>query len=167
MRGLFFPLKISFRWCLAVIVGCLYMHPAFANYLVREHLVTDLRSGVEWMRCSVGQTYELDTGECAGEIVKLTHEETEQAIKIANEELGGRWRLPTKDELRLLVCTDCPPPMIDKIVFPRTAAEPYWTGQQNWISPKNFWSVNFMTGHSYARFFPTQKLAVRLVRDRR
>ena len=36
----------------------------------------------------------------------------------------------------------------------------------NWISPKNFWSVNFMTGDTYGRFFPQQKLLVMIVRDR-
>ena len=27
------------------------------QFLVRDHLVIDLRSGVEWMRCSVGQQW--------------------------------------------------------------------------------------------------------------
>ena len=55
---------------------------------------------------------------------------------------------------------------IDQSVFPDTVAEPYWTGEKNWISPKNIWTVNFMTGHSHGRFFDYQKLAVRLVQDR-
>lgn len=135
-----------------------------SHFLVQDHIVLDLRSGVEWLRCSVGQVY--NEGRCEGEIVKLQHEEIEQAIKLANKELGGRWRLPTKAELELLICAECQPPRIEKGIFPQTASEPYWTGQKNWISPKNYWSVNFMTGHSYARFFPEQRLAVRLVRDR-
>jgi len=136
-----------------------------SSYLVRDHLVVDLRNGLEWMRCSVGQIYE--EGICTGEAVKLSHAEIAQAIKIANTELGGFWRLPSKAELKLLVCESCSPPKIEKTIFPQTMSEPYWTGDQNWISPKNYWSVNFMTGHSYARFFPEQQLAVRLVRERR
>ena len=39
--------------------------------------------------------------------------------------------------------------------------------QVNTLAPRHVWSVNFFTGHSYARFFPNQQLAVRRVRDRR
>ena len=99
-------------------------------------------------------------------MLRLTQYEVAEAIQIANRELGGIWRLPTRKELEFLVCKSCPAPKIDKFVFPGTVSEPYWTGQRNWISPKNFWSVNFMTGHSYGRFFPYQRLAVRLVRTR-
>ena len=134
------------------------------TYIVRDDRVIDLRSGVEWLRCSVGQLYQ--DGACAGDVLRLSQEEAAEAVRLANKELGGIWRLPTLEELEYLVCTTCAAPKIDEIVFPGTVAEPYWTGQKNWISPKNLWSVNFMTGHSYGRFFPYQRLAVRLVRDR-
>ena len=134
------------------------------TYIVRDDRVIDLRSGVEWLRCSVGQLYQ--DGACAGDVLRLSQEEAAEAVRLANKELGGIWRLPTREELEYLVCTTCAAPKIDEIVFPGTVAEPYWTGQKNWISPKNLWSVNFMTGHSYGRFFPYQRLAVRLVRDR-
>jgi len=44
--------------------------------------------------------------------------------------------------------------------------EPYWTGEVNGFAARHFWSVNFMTGYTYGRFFPQQELAVRLLRDR-
>ena len=134
------------------------------TYVVRGDRVIDLRSGVEWLRCSVGQLYQ--DGTCVGEVLRLSQDEAAEAVRIANDELGGIWRLPTREELEYLVCTSCEAPKIDDTVFPGTVSEPYWTGQKNWISPKNLWSVNFMTGHSYGRFFPYQRLAVRLVRDR-
>ena len=133
-------------------------------YVIKDDKVIDLRSGVEWLRCSLGQQF--DEGDCTGEVLRLTQDEVAEAIRIANRELGGLWRLPTREELEFLVCKSCPAPKIDKSVFPGTVSEPYWTGQRNWISPKNLWSVNFMTGHSYGRFFPYQRLAVRLVRTR-
>ncbi len=42
-----------------------------SHYLVREHIVLDLRSGVEWLRCSVGQVY--NRGMCEGEILQLAY----------------------------------------------------------------------------------------------
>ncbi len=135
-----------------------------SNYVVKGFTVIDLRNGISWMRCSLGQSY--SNNQCNGDAVRLNHQQIKEAIKIANLELGGIWRLPSKRELELLVCANCDPPKIDKKSFPSTSKEPYWTGQKNWISPKNFWSINFMTGYSYGRFFPDKELAVRLVKDR-
>ena len=55
--------------------------------------------------------------------------------------------------------------MIDAERFPNTMAEPYWTGERNFMSPRNYWTVSFMTGDRYGRFFPYQRMMVRLVRD--
>ena len=149
---------------LAASVPVLAQTPADEAYMIKDDRVIDLRSGVEWLRCTVGQQF--NDGACTGEVLRLTQDEAAEAIRVANRELGGIWRLPTREELEFLVCKSCPAPKINKSVFPGTLSEPYWTGQRNWISPKNFWSVNFMTGHSYGRFFPYQQLAVRLVRTR-
>jgi len=45
-------------------------------------------------------------------------------------------------------------------------SEPYWTGEVNSFASRQTWSVKFMTGHTYGRFFPAQRILVRLVRDR-
>jgi hypothetical protein len=134
------------------------------QFLVRDHLVIDLRSGVEWLRCSVGQQW--NGSSCKGNIIRLSHDEVARAIVIANDQLGGNWRLPNREELEGLVCTTCETIKIDRDNFPHTAPEPYWTGEVNRFATRHFWSVNFMTGFTYGRFFPQQKLAVRLVRDR-
>lgn len=134
------------------------------QFLVRDHLVIDLRSGVEWLRCSVGQQW--NGKSCEGEIIRLNHDDVARAIVIANDQLGGNWRLPNREELEGLVCATCASIKIDSDNFPQTEPEPYWTGEVNSFATRHFWSVNFMTGFTYGRFFPQQKLAVRLVRDR-
>ena len=149
---------------LGAAIPVLAQTPVDEAYVIKDDRVIDLRSGVEWLRCTVGQKFK--EGACTGEVLRLTQDEAAEAIQVANRELGGIWRLPTRQELEFLVCESCPAPKINKSAFPGTVSEPYWTGQRNWISPKNIWSVNFMTGHSYGRFFPYQRLAVRLVRTR-
>ena len=134
------------------------------QFLARGHLIIDLRSSVEWMRCSVGQRW--NGKSCDGEIIRLNHHDVAKAIVIANEQLGGSWRLPSREELEGLVCATCETVKIDSESFPQTMPEPYWTGEVNGFATRHFWSVNFMTGHTYGRFFPQQELAVRLVRDR-
>lgn len=133
------------------------------KFMVRNHLVVDLQNGVEWMRCSVGQFWN-GLG-CEGKAIQLTQDEVAKAIVIANEQLGLGWRLPSRLELEGLVCRDCAPVKIELDSFPDTLAEPYWTGEVNGYAPRHIWTVNFMTGHTYGRFFPTQAVLVRLVRD--
>ena len=134
------------------------------QFYKKDHLVIDLHTGTEWMRCSVGQRWNGQT--CDGNIMDLNHEQIEDAIKIADEQLGPGWRLPTRAELESLVCKSCKPPKINEEVFPNTSPVPYWTGEQNKYAKKHYWSVNFFTGNTYGRFFPYQNLAVRLVRDK-
>ena len=156
----------NFRYFLAIMcIFCASSTCRASDYISRDHIVIDLRFGIEWLRCTVGQVW--DGSACIGEPVKLNQEEIAIAILQANDQLGGSWRLPTLEELEGLVCEECDRPKISKKYFPQTASEPYWTGDVNRAAKRHMWSVNFFTGHTYARFFPFQQLAVRLVRDRR
>ena len=162
----FYTIKFIFS-LMGIMCSILTTTLAFANnaqFIAKDHIVIDLQSGVEWLRCSVGQRW--DGAQCVGEIVKLNQEMSVQAIELANEQLGGNWRLPTREELENIVCQECSRPKIDASIFPNTPAEPFWTGEQNKYSPRHIWSVNFFTGHTYGRFMPFQDLVIRLVRDR-
>jgi len=134
------------------------------QFYPKEHLIIDLYTGTEWMRCSVGQRWNGET--CIGKIISLNHKQMDEVIDLAEEQLGQGWRLPSRKELESLVCKGCGIPKIDKEIFPNTDPVPYWTGEQNKYAKKHYWSVNFYTGHTYGRFFPYQNLAVRLVRNR-
>ena len=75
------------------------------QFLERDHIIIDLLSGVEWLRCSTGQTW--DGKGCTGQVVRLNFTEIKEALKQANEQLGNGWRLPTLKELEGLVCKEC------------------------------------------------------------
>tara|TARA_B100001093_G_scaffold446077_1_gene450075 strand:- start:817 stop:1392 length:576 start_codon:yes stop_codon:yes gene_type:complete len=179
----FFQVIVLCRGLAAILVMLASMTPAIAqaqsldttnpanevivksgHFMVRDHLVIDLQHGVEWMRCSVGQIW--NGTDCEGAAVQLTQEDVARAIVIANAQLGPGWRLPSRAELEGLVCKACAPVKIEFDSFPNTLREPYWTGEVNGFAPRHIWTVNFMTGHTYGRFFPTQEVLVRLVRDR-
>ena len=106
------------------------------------------------------------TETCSGETVRLSQEEISIAVQQAEQQLGGQWRLPTKDELASLTCVECDPPKIRQKYFPNMEREAYWSGTKNRWNGRMYWSVNFMTGHVYSRFFSYQQLPVLLVRDR-
>ena len=135
-----------------------------SRFVAKGHIVVDLEHQIEWLRCSVGQRW--NGSECSGNIVNLSLDMVPEALEIANEQLGGGWRLPSKAELKSIVCKECSPPKIDKDLFPNTDNAPYWTGDQSIFNSKFYVSVNFHTGFSFNRFSPIKELAVRLVRDR-
>ena len=130
-----------YKYFISAIFFSIYLtYTASAQFIGRQHTVKDLNNGTTWLRCSVGQAWDPALDTCTGEIVKLDHSQITYAIREAKRQLGGNWRLPTHAE-----------------------PEAYWTGDKNALNPKTFWSVNFMTGHSYSRFFPYQFLPVLLV----
>ena len=105
-----------------------------------------------------------------GEILMMSVAEANEVIQRVSALDGGEWRLPTVKELQTIVSKvenrpDDFEANIDLDTFPNTFAGPYWSSDQSFYSKKYQWSVNFFTGQRYNRFFPSQKLAVRLVRE--
>ena len=138
-------------------------HPS--PFYPKDHIVIDLSKQIEWLRCSVGQQWDGRT--CVGETILMDHNTIAQATIIADEQLGPSWRLPNLEELSSLVCKACEKgKKFYAETFPNTDPRAYWTGEKNFMSKGSYWTVNFFTGHKFGRFYPEQKMAVRLVRDR-
>ena len=74
-----------------------------AQFFEEGHIVKDVRNNIVWLRCSVGQRWDYDKGQCTGETVRLSQDEITDAIRQANEQLGGSWRLPSLEELESIV----------------------------------------------------------------
>ncbi len=148
--------------------------PGFStSFYPKDHIVIDLSRNIEWLRCSIGQQWNGET--CIGEAMLLDHPTINQAIKIADAQLGPSWRLPTLEELYSLVCKKCKSGekfnTVDNVaiaskIFPNTDPRAYWTGEKNSMTKGSYWTVNFYTGHKFGRFLPNQEMAVRLVRNR-
>ena len=150
--------------CFILISTGSYTNADSRRFILNDHIVVDLEHKIEWLRCSVGQQWDGRT--CVGNIVNLSLDIVPKAIDIANEQLGGKWRLPSKEELTSIVCKECSSPKINKEVFPKTDNAPYWTGDKSIFNNRFYVSVNFHTGFSFNRFSPIKELAVRLVRDK-
>ncbi len=142
--------------------------------------VIDKRTGLQWMRCSLGQTW---TGEtCEGEPSEYTWEQADtQKIDFAGY---SDWRLPKDFELQTLVfCTNSKlkgngdtykksspydesackyKPTISLSVFPTTKYWAYWTSTPAY-SEDIGWAVFFLTGWT-TDFKKSDALPVRLVR---
>ncbi|WP_295403762.1 DUF1566 domain-containing protein [uncultured Thiocystis sp.] len=149
----------------------------------RDHgdgTVTDVKTGLQWMRCSLGQEWR--GGCCVGGAAKYTWDAARQAAESLNRQNGyvgyRDWRLPTKDELLTLVYCGKPQtwndtglpctgkykrPTIDPVAFPNTPSSNVWSGSPYASSSSDAWYVAFGYG-GVSYYFKDIAAYVRLVR---
>ena len=159
---------------------------------VAPGVVKDSRTGLEWMRCSVGQDWSEKSKTCTGSVRTYTWQ---GALDIANKlnSVGGyagrtNWRVPTIRELQSLrYCSngfvsetiDLPDgasvpkkcaegytqPTIAKTVFPNMDSDKYgyWTSTPYAGNSSDAWYVFFYYGNFY-NYGRSSNYAVRLVR---
>ena len=118
-------------------------------------VIKDTRTGLEWMRCSLGQEWKESTKTCTGEVKKFSWQGAQDAATKQNSTGGfaGRtgWRVPSVHELQgirycskgyksekinlpegkgsvpSLCVTSSTTPAIDTVAFPATPDTWFWT----------------------------------------
>jgi hypothetical protein len=91
--------------------------------------VTEFQTGLTWMRCAVGQTWDGTT--CKGGPKALSWQQANDYIADLNKNGGyathSDWRLPKLNELATISELRCGPPRINRTVFPSTGADVFWS----------------------------------------
>lgn len=106
--------------------------------------VTDSATGLQWMRCSLGQTW--TDSACSGEPSQLNWQQAlQQAHGYVFAEKAG-WRLPNLKELSSITERSCVRPAINTSLFPSTAEDDYWTSTPAVLDPERAWVVAFFNG---------------------
>ena len=77
-------IKMNSRLLTVILVYFLWITSSTAQFFDDGLTVRDVKNGINWLRCTVGQTWNYDTEKCDGEIVKLNHTEIEEARKQAS-----------------------------------------------------------------------------------
>ena len=89
----------------------------------QDGTVTDTRTGLTWMRCALGQTWDGNT--CTGKATIYKWGEVNNlAYNYANH---NDWRLPILDELDGISDRSKKRPAIDRSTFPETPITYFWT----------------------------------------
>ena len=132
--------------------------------------VTDVQTKLQWMRCSLGQTWR--AGTCVGEAKKHAWQAALGAAKAMNRQEGyagyRNWRVPTIEELKTLVyCSSGQPktwndtgetckgdnlerPTLYQPAFPNTPGLWYWSSSIHGDLLDYVSNVSFVDGHVYA-----------------
>lgn len=115
--------------------------------------ITDISTGLMWMKCSYGQTYV--NGQCEGDATHINSWGEALIIASDNDEQFdlSNWRMPNIKELDSIVERRCVRPSINLVAFPNTPAAVYYSStphdDPNQIA--TFRAINFETGED---FFP-------------
>jgi hypothetical protein len=124
--------------------------------------VTHNATGLMWMRCSMGQTWQGER--CTGGASDFTWQ---QALTQSGTNYAGYsdWRLPNKNELTSIVELRCYNPSINNAIFPDTPTAAFWSSSPNTYNGNYAWSVGFYDGY-VSSYHELNGLHVRLVRAR-
>ncbi len=123
-----------------------------------DNTVTDKRTGLTWMRCTLGQTGK----DCSGGSAKKLQWQ-DALVEIKNNHPG--WRLPDANELAFIVERRCVRPAIVTAIFPKTPDYGhYWSSSLHAEDDTNVWVVDSYDG-KLLDDFKDSKAYVRLVRD--
>ncbi|MGO2371620.1 MAG: DUF1566 domain-containing protein [Pseudoalteromonas prydzensis] len=123
--------------------------------------VTHNTTGLMWMRCSVGQTWQGES--CTGGASVFTWQ---PAFTQNGTEYAGYsdWRLPNKNELASIVELRCYNPSINDAIFPNTSSSLFMSSSHYAGSGHHAWFVGFSSGYVDVGFKYYDYGHVRLVR---
>jgi len=127
----------------------------------KDGTVTHRPTGLMWMRCSLGQTWNGKT--CSGEAESLSWGASLQAAERHSFAGFSDWRLPNKNELASIVEESCTSPAINEKIFPAAPAAYFWSSSPYAGLASGAWSIDFGYG-SITASVKSGKLNVRLVR---
>ncbi len=126
--------------------------------------VTHNSTGLMWMRCSLGQSWDGET--CTGNA--STYSWQAALVEAQNKSYAGYndWRLPNKNELLSILEQRCESPSINSTVFPSTPSNLFWSSSPLVFYSNQVWFINFAdadvsTGNDEAG----TTVSVRLVRS--
>jgi hypothetical protein len=107
--------------------------------------VTDKVNGLQWKRCSEGQTWDGTT--CTGDATWHTWQQALQLADGASYSGKNDWRLPNVKELESLEELACSRPAINLDVFPEsTANEGVWSSSPTSFDSNRAWTGSFYWG---------------------
>ncbi|SFC68355.1 DUF1566 domain-containing protein [Pseudoalteromonas denitrificans] len=108
--------------------------------------VEDQLTGLMWMRCSIGQTYNSTTKACDNEAQQVTWQQALKTAKSTTFADFSDWHLPDYKQLASIVERQCVDPAVNAVLFPNTLAENYWSSTSSIDKADHAWAYAFYSG---------------------
>lgn len=133
----------------------------------QDGTLTDIDSGLTWMRCAQGQRWDGDT--CLGQAEPYNWLSAQHAAQQLNQQGGyaghADWRVPRLPELAGIVERHCKDPRINLQLFPTTPATYFWVVNAKPGIPDQAYAMDFGTQGATTRL-KSEPALLRLVRGR-
>ena len=138
--------------------------------------ISDAQTGLMWMQCSYGQTYDGNDDDsdqiiCEGSPAVGNWQQAFAWAADSTDHGYSDWRLPNIKELGSIVDFGSAKPAINQSVFPNTVSGPYWTSTPSKVLEGDTGNddtqtifIGFQAG-DYGPSLRTDNLYLRLVRD--
>jgi len=146
------PFWALLRWLALALVLVGSVSPALAAKTYSDNgdgTVTDPTTGLTWMRCSMGQTWDGVNSTCTGTASTYTFDQANALTGTVTFAGQSDWRLPNIRELQTIVDRSGHNPAIDPTAFPATSASSFWSASANAGSSGMPWLVFFYDGYAY------------------
>jgi len=128
--------------------------------------VFDKKTGLIWMRCALGQTW--NTSTCFGTPKTYTWQNALKAAESVSFAGQSDWRLPNQKELQSLVENSCYLPAINLKAFPNATNNTLWSATPRsanlLASGDKAWGIRFEYGGFSVETYKNSNFAIRLVR---
>ena len=135
-----------------------------SRFNLTDATVTDTKTGLMWMRCSVGQSW--DGATCLGAPRDVNWQQAIDTARTLNDAgyAGSHdWRVPVVPELASIVELHCFHPRVNSDIFPGTPSTPFWTSMEK-MGAKNYAYTLDFGGGSAGPALKTADGSLRLVR---
>jgi hypothetical protein len=110
----------------------------------KDGTVTHKSTGLMWMRCSLGQSWDGNT--CRGTAGSYSWGAALQAADSHAFAGYTDWRLPNKNELETILEERCNSPAINERIFPTTPQAHFWSSSPYAGQTSGAWSMGFDYG---------------------
>ncbi|MGH8226032.1 MAG: DUF1566 domain-containing protein [Gammaproteobacteria bacterium] len=128
---------------------------------------TDLQTGLMWMRCAMGQTWDAGSSTCTGQATTFSWQDALQAAQTLDQGAGFAgytdWRLANLRELMSIERYHCSNPAINLDIFPATPAQAFWSSSPLEINFNVAWTLDFGSANASDDLMQST-YAIRLVR---
>lgn len=119
----------------------------------QDGTVTHKTTGLTWLRCPVGQTFNATNEACEGPTTGVVWKDA--LAKAESFSFAGfdDWRLPNPKELTSILEFSCATPAINLEIFPHTGTAYFWTSSplQTGSLEDRAWAVRFSPVATQAR----------------
>lgn len=134
------------------------------SFVSSESGVTvDSETGANWYVCNAGQRFY--KGRCTGTPVRATLAAAQGFADDFSSAAGGKWRVPTSDEMRSLVEDKCANPVISPHVFPGIEVANYWTSSPSRWGDDFGCALNTFNGSHFCGHSSLQQMPFLLIKD--